>query len=513
MTRNRKRVSRRTFLKRTTAVSLGLVGAGGVAAPTFRRRTRPLAAPPAAQHGQEPRGLRLPQKDRAAEGRFGLMFKQLPPFAPPDALLTALADRMRESAEAPLAQGDNPQLPAGFTFLGQFIDHDLTFDTTLLTDQQADPDAVRNFRSARYDLDSVYGLGPTQQPHLYDPRDPAKLLIAGLHDPHQPDDLPRQSNGTALIGDPRNDENLNICQLHLAFMKFHNVLVDHVRAQGVGADDVFEGARRLTRWHFQWVVIHDFLPRVVGRSLLDQLLVERGDQPAKVKLAFYKPKNPNKPMLPVEFAVAAYRFGHSLIRPSYRLNASVGAAAFEEPPTEQSLNGSRPLPPSMVIQWHHFFDIAGQAAAQRARRIDSQLSPRLFHLPSSLIPPPDPHVSLAERNLLRGKRLGLPSGQAVARAMGVPVLSNQELGLGQEAGWQGEAPLWYYLLKEAELQHQGVQLGAVGGRIVGEVLVGLLERDRNAYLNQDPRFRPVPPIAPAPGQFAMGDLLKFAGVA
>ncbi len=121
-------------------------------------------------------------------------------------------------------------------------------------------------------------------------------------------------------------------------------------------------------------------------------------------------------------------------------------------------------------------------------------------------------MSLAERNLLRGKRLALPSGQRVAREMGVPALSNAQLGLGDEAGWGGEAPLWYYMLKEAELGQGGRRLGPVGGRIVGEVFVGLIERDQESYLRRDPRFRPAPPLAPVPGRFTMGDLLAFAGV-
>ena len=136
-------------------------------------------------------------------------------------------------------------------------------------------------------------------------------------------------------------------------MKFHNVLVDHVRAQGLRADQVFGEARRLTRWHFQWVVVHDFLPRLVGQELVDQILEERSGQPAKVKLAFYKPINPHRPMMPVEFSVAAYRFGHSMIRPRYTLNDTPGVGPvpiFGEHPTDRNLNGSRPIPRDLVIQ-------------------------------------------------------------------------------------------------------------------------------------------------------------------
>ncbi len=387
------------------------------------------------QHGAEPRGLESAKDRRDQEGRFGYMFKRLPAFAPPDNLLLALANTMREPQGAPPEQDDNPDIPAGFTFLAQFLDHDLTFDTTPLDEQRRDPNAVTNFRSARFELDSVYGRGPAESPGLYNPNDRDKLLVAGLGDPNRPDDLPRGGDGRAIIGDPRNDENLIVCQLHVAFLKFHNAAVDRVRAQGSAPGAVFEEARRLTRWHYQWMIVHDFLPRVIGRDLLDRLLEERDGQPAKVRLDFYKPRNPNRPMMPVEFSVAAYRFGHSMVRPGYRMNAAAGGLFFGPTPTDRNLNGGRPIPANLVVEWHNFFDLPGRPAAQRARRIDSRLSTPLFTLPASVIPPPDPRVSLAERNLLRGKRLGLPSGQRVAQELGAPALSNAELGLGDEAGW------------------------------------------------------------------------------
>lgn len=477
----------------------GGVAAGGTSIPT--------------KHGAPLRGIELVTKDRSLEGRFGLMFKRLPAFEPPDELLNGLAATMAESG----GNVNNLELPAGFTFLGQFIDHDLTLDTTPLSEQQQDPDAVKNFRSARYDLDSVYGGSPTERPELYDPIDPDKLLIDGLDDPNKPDDVPRQSDGKAIIGDPRNDENLIVCQLHLAFMKFHNALVDHVREQGsVAADGVFEEAQRLCRWHFQWMVVHDFLPHVVGQDMVDQVLEERDSEPAKVKLDFYEPEDTDMPMMPVEFAVAAYRFGHSMIRPAYTINKDGGGAAiFGAQPTDNNLNGSRPIPQRLVIDWRHFFAIPtlNNTPTNNARLIDSKLSAPLFTLPSSVVPPPDPLVSLAQRNLLRGKRLGLPSGQRIAREMGVAALSNQQLGLGNESGWKREAPLWFYILKEAELQQGGVRLAAIGGRIVAEVFLGLLKLDENSYLSNDPSFRPAPPMAREDGQFLMGDLLEFAGVA
>jgi hypothetical protein len=474
---------------------------GGKAAPT--------------QHGGLPRGMALTQRDRSLEGRFGLMFKELPAFEPPDELLTRLAASMEEPRDAPSSVTDAPSVPAGFVLLGQFIDHDLTFDDTPLSLQREDPNALTNFRSARFDLDSVYGGGPSKNPELYDPDDKAKLRLG---DPDRPYDLPRRGDGTAIIADPRDDANLITSQLHVAFRKFHNALVDHVRAQGsYRANKVFGVAQSLCRWHYQWMVVHDFLPRMVGRETVDRILRERANGPAEVTLDFYKPRNPVKPMMPIEFAAAAYRFGHSMVRPTYVINEQGGEAVlFGNEPTDSNLNGRRPIPPRLVISWRHFFDIPGapDPPANVARRIDSDLSAPLFTLPTSIVPSPDTRVSLAERNLLRGKMLGLPSGQWVAQQMGIQALSNEQLGLGNESGWEGQAPLWFYILKEAELPpYNGERLGAVGGRIVAEVFLGLLKLDNTSYLSQAANFKPKPPIARADGVFEMGDLLRFAGVA
>jgi hypothetical protein len=151
--------------------------------------------------------------------------------------------------------------------------------------------------------------------------------------------------------------------------------------------------------------------------------------------------------------------------------------------------------------------------ARPPRKIDTKLSIPLSNLPGSAVPPPDPTVQLAVRNNRRGKLVGLPSGQQVAKAMRVTALSNTELGL-TESGWGGEAPLWFYILKEAELPpYNGEQLGPVGGRIMAETLVGLLQRDPNSYLYLDPSWKPAPPIAQEPGKFAFADLLRYAGAA
>jgi hypothetical protein len=217
--------------------------------------------------------------------------------------------------------------------------------------------------------------------------------------------------------------------------------------------------------------------------------------------------------MPVEFAVAAYRFGHSIIRPFYVLNDH-GAVPVFGPQGEFNLNGGRPIPADLVIEWKNILPVDPSFAARPPRKIDTKLSLPLTSLPGSVVPPPDPTVHLAVRNTLRGKHVGLPSGQQVARAMRLNAPSNAALGLSSDPGWGGEAPLWYYILKEAELPPNNAErLGPVGGRIVAEVLVGLLQRDPNSYLYLDPAWKPTPPLAPTTGQFTFVDLLRYAGAA
>ena len=519
-----RRLRRRGFLAGVAGVSAG--------AAVGRSPTVAHAAPTdgAGLHGVQLRGMYLPSRDRLAEGRFGAMFKKLPPFAPRDHLLEDLARTMVEDQTVPddTHLNTSSRLFAGFTFIGQFIDHDITFDNTPLSQQQADPYATINFRTPRYDLDSLYGRGPATEPQFYDPADRDKLLVTpnvnGVLD------VPRDSSGRAIIPEARNDENLILVQLHKAIAQFHNRIVDYARAQGIRGEWVFETARRLTRWHYQWAVTHDFLPRFVGDQLIGPtgtVYKEIAGKPPVITLNYYRPTNKDgRPFMPVEFSVAAYRFGHSLIRPFYVINQSTldrgGVPVFGQDGSVNAfnLNGGRPIPLNpalsldLVMEWKNILPVDPNFPARKPRRIDTKLSLPLSSLPGSVVPPPDPSIDLAVRNTLRGKHVGLPSGQQIARAMKVPVLSNAALGLSNDPGWGGEAPLWYYILKEAELPPNDAQrLGAVGGRIVAEVLVGLLQKDPNSYLYLDPAWRPSPPIAPAAGQFGFVDLLRYAGAA
>jgi Animal haem peroxidase len=460
-------------------------------------------------HGYELRGLSYVPLSRLHEGRFGRMFR-LPPFVPSDERIAEIAALMLENTTGPAPELDNPTLPAGYTYLGQFIDHDLTFDTASSLDRQNDPDALTNFRSPRFDLDCIYGRGPVDDPFLYDKAAGGQKLLIGHHDDE--DDLPRNTQDTALLGDPRNDENIFISQLQLTMLKFHNKVLDLVVGDPSlpqGSETDFEAAQRIVRWHYQWLVVHDFLRRVVGADMLGEVLDETGYSP-RVERRYYQWQY--DPFMPVEFSVAAYRFGHSMIRGRYKLNSFVPALpTFTDRPVSENprshFGGFRILPPFWTIEWARFVEVdptpIGIDGPQPSRLIDSKLANVLAALPPEI---GGSRPSLIDRNLTRGARLLLPSGQDVAAYMGAEVLSDAEL----ELPGGGPAPLWYYILKEAQVQAQGHHLGQVGGRIVAEVFLGLLEKDQSSYLRNQPGWKPFLPSANE-GDYAMPDLISFTG--
>jgi len=469
------------------------------------------------RHGAlDMRGIDAPRSHYYASGRFGRLFPSLPPFqTDSDAVQKTLlalgqAGGSMDANDQPGVPNpdspDNLDVPAGFTFLGQFIDHDITFDPTSSLERQVDPEAIANFRTPLLELDSVYGAGPQASPHLYDQSSHGlKFLIDAGH----PRDIPRNSQQVALIGDPRNDENLIVSQLHLAFLKFHNAVVDVVLSDGVmPRDQVFREAQRLVRWHYQWIVLHEFLPHIVGQELMREILAGGlNAYSLQNNLRFYGWRV--EPFMPVEFAVAAYRFGHSQVRAGYRVNAEFRAAildADQDPrhPDPDDLSGGKRAA-RRFVDWHNFFKLNGNTP-QPSKRIDTKLSSPLFRLPFT---PRGMPSTLAQRNLLRHLTFGLPSGQAVARAMGIEPLTRDEFEDLAPFGLQTATPLWFYILREAHLRADGKHLGPVGGRIVAEVLVGLLLGDRLSFLRCDPRWQPT---LGGNGAFGIVDLLKIAAV-
>jgi len=514
-------------------------------------------------------------------------------LSPPEVVQDANGNNIRDdkgflipkaTPEDQVDDEENFGIPAGYTYLGQFIDHDITFDPASSLQSQNDPDALVDFRTPALDLDNMYGRGPADQPYMFEPDGihfPFGVQLTRNGKPSKARDLLRSSDtNRALIGDKRNDENVIVSQLHGVFLRFHNIVADEVMKQSPGA--TFEDIQRVVRWHYQWVVLHDFLPRIVGLDVVQDVLPHLKSGTSiyqdKPDLHFFKWKN--DPFMPIEFSAAAYRFGHSMVRPIYRLNTELGTGSSKDEINrgvdgrqfifaaveKQALNGFHGFPTQWAIDWNLFFEInrklddpgnRGPNRVQPSYKIDTSLVNPLAFLPEfsqqktsagDLVPDADGHPlplpkaisNLAHRNLLRGMNMGLPSGQTVARFMGLEPIPDSELKVGKAnvdglkdnnsivdfgKSFKDTAPLWFYILAEAQhdwaqaaKKNKGtaeeknmihVQLGAVGGRIVAEVLIGLLLGDPHSFLSQWPTWKP---SFAEKGRFGMPQLIKAAGL-
>jgi heme peroxidase len=502
-------------------------------------------------HGGQPRGSDFPPESALFEGRFGRMFRTLPPAEFDENDLRALATMMiadHEDVPTPETQSDDEEnrgISAGYTYLGQFIDHDLTFDPASSLDKQNDPDALEDFRTPRFDLDSVYGRGPNDQPYLYEDNGVRMLLgeqLTGSVD-HEGKvdegtrDLPRNNphggRARALIGDPRNDENVIVSQLHATMLRFHNSVVDYLTRTNGGPPKI-EEVQNVVRWHYQWVVLHDFLPTIAGQKVIQQILPHLKKKNGNIRvqgprLTFFHFEN--FPFMPIEFSAAAYRFGHSMVRPIYRLNTTlIERNEIFSADESKSLTGFRALPSDFAVDWRLFFKTgentpSGAERLQKSYKIDTSLVNPLGNLPKVI---GDNHPSLAERNLIRGLRMSLPSGQTVARYMGLPVIPDEKLRVGKATkaetkknpplterrpSLKENAPLWYYILAEAQQAFKNdattIRLGPVGGRIVAEVFIGLLLGDQRSFLSQYPSWRPIGAFTTR-GKFGIAELIKQA---
>lgn len=431
--------------------------------------------------------------DLSNTSKYGRMFPTLPALHVEERELLALG---RVGAAIDVAtdspEMDNPRIPAGFTMLGHFIAHDLTADRSLLR-HHANLREVRNFRAPHFDLDALYGSGPGGAPYLYDANDPDKFLL-GMNDVGEEEDIPRNRQGRALLGDARNDVHAILAQFHLLLLKFHNAVIEAVRADRAAASDVFSQAQRNVRWHLQWIVLHEYLPLVVGAELAAEA---RTKGPRCLRFGSH-------PFIPLEFSDAAYRFGHSQIRSVYRLNGTRTESIIP------GLQGGRAIPSSAVIDWRYFFQLDDSVRPQASRRIGPTMAHALIDLPEAMVGASDvpESRSLACRDLIRGRALNLPSGEAIARFLNVTALTSEQVGL-HRFGWRNETPLWYYVLKEAQILAGGEHLGPVGGRIVADVLVGLIDDDPLSYRRADPNWKPAF-VRSDSDDFTIEQLIRFA---
>jgi hypothetical protein len=503
---------------------------------------------PVRPHGTGVRGANLSRSSTLFGGPFGRIFRALPPadFGSDDAsslkALAVLAKQMTSELDLPKDGPDNEEsgIPAAYTYFGQFIDHDLTFDPASSLQKQNDPDALVDYRTPSFDLDNVYGRGPDDQPYLYENGRIFTLgnPLSGAAANPRARDLPRSHVNSAsnprraIIGDPRNDENVIVSQLQGLMHRFHN----KIAVDNPGWD--FIRVQREVRFHYQWVVVHDFLPTIVSDDTLNQVLPHISKKSnvltEKPNLEFFHPKNES--FMPLEFSAAAYRFGHSMVRPGYRLSETIGPLAIFATDPNKALTGFREFPHNWAIDWNLFIDLEprdpeDKTRTQLAYKMDTALVNPLGHLPPSVAVNPG---VLAQRNLERGWRMRLPSGQNIARAMGIQPLPDDKIIIGKFTGDKGDiigpikkidpafennCPLWTYVLAETVESHVTIKttkgekkiktrkLGPVGGRIVAETFIGLLLGDSSSYLAQDPLW--APPLA-VKGVFGLRELIAHA---
>ncbi|MCI0486598.1 MAG: heme peroxidase family protein [Blastocatellia bacterium] len=477
-----------------------------------------------------------PSSETKPVHRFGYMFRnpKLAPFRPDDKSLIELGNAMLDGPDL----GEHPTLPAGYTYLAQFIAHDTTLDPNrAIPDNPMDAEKIENKRTPFLELDSLYGTGlPQENEHLYKPNlIHLKVgLTAKMRDGEANrtyiNDLPRKTdNPEAIIGDPRNDENLALAPVHVAFIRFHNNVVEHLKQDHPFDHTLFEKARKKVVQHYQWIVLNDFLPKIIEEEVLKESLETEPEH--------FKAEAGEVPFMPVEFSAAAFRFGHSMLRDSYEWNRikqsprrSQGRRIaelfdlFTFTGSDRSIGVSgKALPSEWVIDWTRFFDftgfngIANNPKFNRARKIDTTLTPALKIFQHFLAHITTPEFrSLPVLDMIRGSRLGLPSGQDVAERLGLGPLTPSELlqephqSVLRKHDFHKKTPLWYYILKEAQIYHGGKRLGPVGSRIVAETFVELIrasrysilkERDWKPDLGQKER-----------NEFGMADLLAFANV-
>ncbi len=456
-------------------------------------------------------------------GQFSKLFPKLKPLPVTEeeaAILGGSGGIMHDQNDS----SPDSSVPAAYTFFAQFIDHDITLD--VVTDLHGTPlpnteiTKLPNLRSPSLDLDCIYGFGPEASPFLYDPDAPGRLLTGNMRNSN---DVPRNEEGRALIGDPRNDENLFVSQLQLLFLRFHNRVLDSLVAD-VAAGERFEEAQKLVRYHYQYIVLNDFLKRVCDPKIyqfaLDRL--KNGQYPI-----FYAPDKCHRLPMPVEFSVAAYRFGHSMVRSNYAANSGYPSVElFDE---EFGTLGFSAVLPKLTVDWRFLLELDDCIPPLKSKAIDHLLADELFRLPVPVVGnAPENDRSLAFRNLLRGNVLALPSGQALAKALHDDgyddIGADFDLEFDAIPGWtdieqslrnklEKQTPLFFYMMREAGVKG-GMQLGRVGSAILLEVFIGILTNCGTSYINTAGLdWSPDRCIARnGADQFELADIVRYVGM-
>lgn len=389
---------------------------------------------------------------------------------------------------------DGSKLPAGLTYLGQFIDHDLTLEQTSVFGTQPDITTLPNTRTSWFDLDNVYGLNNEF------------LNAQGLFDigsnSSGDDDLPRDPiTQIAIISDPRDEENLIISQIQLLFLKFHNKVFADIKLANklLTITELVARAKQVVTLHYQYIVVNDFLANMCGK-FFSRLFDSNGNPIISQEIKAISPS------LSIEFSGAIYRYGHSLVRDAYYLNANFDVFPIFSPDlpnplvTIPDLRGFRPIPPNQVIDWSMFFPMPKSKGFQVTEHMDIFITEALYNLPFSVASNPPPILPL--RNLMRGQTYGLPSGQDLSRAFGIdeaevlssskgnlvfqslntPLVTQSDL-IHLTTVFGEQTPLFYYVLKDNHVNGNGVHLGALPSKLIGETFLNLLVSSPTSYLS------------------------------
>ena len=445
-------------------------------------------------------------------GRFGRMFPGLNGLYTDPRVLAELG-----AVDGPMDGGRDPDrsdtIDVGMVFFAQFLDHDITLDTSSSLSRVNTPSDIENIRTPTLDLDCIYGDGPEGSPYLYaarkrfrssrrtDPLDESLIYLVTSEDgtaisrPNNRDirsnDLSRAANGRALIGDPRNDENRVLSQIQLAFHKLHNRVVDKLRREHPDHDahEIFEEARHLVTAHYHWAVLYDFLPTICGSQVVHDIL--HYGRKAYCVGSFL-------PFIPVEFSVAAFRFGHTLVPQTVQIQRGEPARALFGDLFGKGFTALENV--EGIVDLDEIFTTARNRQVQRAEKMNTKFARTLLKLPAGIASNPS---SLAVRNLERGQSFMLPSGEAVSRALGIEdtVIDSVSQAADTASGGKldGCTPLFFYMLIEAETigrqdideaAKPGEGLGPMGARLVAEVIIGLMELDPRSFLSTNRKWSP-----------------------
>ena len=427
----------------------------------------------------------------------------------------------RRGHRIPEARERTP-LPAGYTYFGQFMDHDLTRDETPFRRAMETPllpGQTGNAAGARLRLNHLYGEGPGSKAHghVYEPDGATFRLGEARSQMGVRFDLPVGQDGPESA-DVLNSENVIIRQMCALFLRLHNLAVNEL-PDSVSPAERFQRARQRVSWQYQWLVREDYLYRITRPEVYQEIVLRSRPEVDWGSTGF---------SIPVEFSLAAFRFGHSMVREEYDLNPSYPRISLGQLLTLGQQKTA--LDPAMAIGWNRFLDVSLNTAAGRGRLpampIDTALAPSLFRIPKShlrhtgdetaeLLP-----AQLAVLTLQRGARMALATGEEIAPIFGLTPLRDRGLPDGGESwaildqlGLGGRTPLWYYILLEAQLEARGVTLGTLGSRLVLEVIDGSLRTDPNSYLSLfGAKWEPPPWRLPDGGRKAIRRLLDVATV-